>query len=191
MHRIREGINELGRLLGTLVDASGMALGALVLHPTSVDLVALIREIVAHADPEIARRLGLEVPAEVPMAGQWDAGRITQVLNNLLSNAAKYSPPDSPITVTLEPGAEVVVVSVRDEGIGIPPDDLPRLFRRYARAHNAVAQNIDGLGLGLYLCRGIVEAHGGRIWATSPGTNQGTSILVQLPRQAPCPGADA
>jgi signal transduction histidine kinase len=191
IHQIREGVDEMRRLLDTLVDASGIALGALVLHPAPTDLVALVREVVAHADPEVAKRVRLEMPADRPVTGQWDAGRIAQVLSNLLSNAAKYSPPDSPIAVTVESQADSVALSVRDEGIGIPAEDLPRVFERYARAHNAVARDIEGLGLGLYLCRGIVEAHGGRIWATSPGIGQGATIVVQLPLHAPESGADA
>jgi signal transduction histidine kinase len=191
VHQIREGVDEMRRLLDTLVDASGIALGALVLHPAPTDLVALVREVVARADPETATQLRLELPEKAPVIGEWDAVRVAQVLTNLLSNAAKYSPPESPITVTVESQADSVVLSVRDEGIGIPGEDLPRLFQRYARAHNAVAQDIEGLGLGLYLCRGIVEAHGGRIWATSPGVGQGATMVVQLPLHAPQSGADA
>lgn len=191
VHQIREGVDEMGRLLNTLVDASGTALGALVLHPAPIDLVPLLQETVAQSDPEIAQRVRLEIPPGTPVTGQWDAHRIAQVLTNLLSNAAKYSPPETPITVTLQPEADVVVISVRDEGIGIPPEDLPRLFQRYVRGHHALTVGTEGLGLGLYLCRGIVEAHGGRIWATSPGTGQGASIVVQLPYQVPGPRTDA
>jgi signal transduction histidine kinase len=189
VHQIREGVDEMRRLLDTLVDTSGIALGALVLHPTPTDLVALVQEVVAHADPEMAKRVRLEMPVKAPAAGQWDAGRLAQVLTNLLSNAAKYSPPESPITVAVESQADRIVLSVSDEGMGIPAEDLPRVFQRYARGHNAVAEDIEGLGLGLYLCRGIVAAHGGRIWATSPGVGRGATIVVQLALHAPEPDA--
>lgn len=191
VHQIKEGIREMGRLLDTLVDVSGMALGALAPHPAPTDLTLLVQEVVGQIDPEIARRLRLQLPSDTDATGHWDAARIAQVLTNLLSNAAKYSPSDAPITVTLQAHADDVVVSVHDEGIGIPPEDLPRLFQRYVRAHNAVTTGIEGLGLGLYLCRGIVEAHGGRIWATSPGEGQGTSIFVHLPRQIPASRGEA
>ncbi len=79
-----------------------------------------------------------------------------------------------------------VQVDVRDYGLGIAPEDLPKLFQRYGRTRDAMTRGIDGLGLGLYLCRGIVEAHGGRIWAESPGPGRGTTMHVVLPRR---PGA--
>jgi signal transduction histidine kinase len=91
--------------------------------------------------------------------------------------AAKYAPADTPITVTLRRESDWVELSVQDEGIGVTAADLPRIFERYGRGTNAVAQGIEGQGLGLYLCRSIVEAHGGRIWATSPGPGIGVGLI--------------
>lgn len=179
LHPIREATEEMGRLLTALMDVSRTALGSLVVHPENIDLLALIQKVLAQLEPHIASRVTVEMPGDTALDGRWDADRLAQVLRNLLSNAAKYSPPNTPITVAIQRAAETVLVSVRDEGMGIPPTDLPRLFGRYVRAHNA--QDTEGLGLGLYLCRGIVEAHGGHIWATSAGAEQGTTISFELP----------
>jgi signal transduction histidine kinase len=83
----------------------------------------------------------------------------------------------------------MVRVAIQDEGIGIAPDDLAHLFERYTRGRNAMAAGVEGFGLGLYLCRGIIEAHGGKIWAESAGVGHGTTIHLMLPRLiAPSPG---
>jgi len=189
MVRVRESLRHIQRAaddmqaeLSTLAEASQTALGGATLQVGPTDLASLIHEVVGHLNPDIVRRIRLEMPPGEGVTGQWDAGRLAHVLNNLLSNAVKYSPPDTPVTVALTGDADSVTLSVRDEGIGIPPEELPRLFQRYVRSQNAVAQHIEGLGLGLYLCRRIVEAHGGRIWATSRGPQQGTTIFVELPR---------
>jgi signal transduction histidine kinase len=179
---IREATDHISELLTTLVDASQMALGGLVLQPGPTDLAALIPEVIAQLEPDVAQRVCLQIPPDLGMTGSWDAARLAQVLSNLLSNAAKYSPPDTPIAVRLQGDAETVRLSVHDEGIGIPSEDLPRLFGRYVRARNAIEHHSGGLGLGLYLSRSIVEAHGGRIWVTSPGPGKGTTVFVELPR---------
>jgi signal transduction histidine kinase len=108
--------------------------------------------------------------------GRWDGGRIGQVIDNLIGNAIKYSPAGGPIVVALAHEAAEVRVSITDQGVGIPSERLPHLFEPYARAH----RTIRGLGLGLYLARGIIEAHGGRIWATS-AEQRGTTVAFTLP----------
>jgi signal transduction histidine kinase len=181
--RIRVNSAAMAALLNTLVDSSRTALGGLTLQRGPADLAAIVHQTAKQLTPELAARVSVDVAAGADTTGQWDQARLRQVFENLLTNAGKYSSPDTPITVTIGAGAESVTAEVADRGIGIPPEELPRLFTRYARAENALAQGIDGLGLGLYLCRGIVEAHGGRIWATSPGRDQGTTIHIALPRQ--------
>ncbi|MBM4409628.1 MAG: sensor histidine kinase [Chloroflexi bacterium] len=86
------------------------------------------------------------------------------------------------VTIAVRAEPSVVQLTVQDHGIGLAPDEVAALFRRYARARSAVEREIGGLGLGLYIVRGIVEAHHGRIWAESPGRSQGTSVHVLLPR---------
>jgi signal transduction histidine kinase len=147
-------------------------------------MVALARDAVARLSPQVAGRVHLAA-AQPAIVVEGDAARLRQVLINLLSNAAKYAPPPTPIEVDLRSDDAEVHLSVRDEGIGIASDELPLLFQRYGRTPTAVEQGIEGLGLGLYLCRAIVERHGGRIWAESPGLGQGTTMHVTVPRRAP------
>jgi signal transduction histidine kinase len=183
LQRIRTNSAAMGALLNTLVDSSRTALGGLTLQCGPADLAQLLRDTIGRLTPDLAERIRLHIQDGADTTGHWDKARLRQVFENILANAGKYSPPDTLITVAVQAEPASVVVQVADQGIGIPPEELPRLFKRYARAENALAEGIDGLGLGLYLCRGIVEAHGGRIWATSPGRDQGTTIHVELPRQ--------
>jgi len=112
--------------------------------------------------------------------GRWDEQRIRQVLTNLLSNALKYSPEGSTVTVSLAAADErSVTVRVKDEGIGLDDTELAQLFRRGFRAERA--RKVAGAGLGLYFCNGIVTAHGGRMWAESPGRDQGSTFCFTLP----------
>lgn len=183
--RTREATDRMGRLLGTLVDASRIALGGLTLQVVPADLAGLVRDAVEHFVPSVAGRVTIETPPGFATTGRWDVGRLGQVLDNLLSNAVKYSPPDTPIAIAIGGDAETVTIAVRDRGIGIAADDLGRLFGRYARARNALEQGIEGLGLGLYLCHGIITAHGGQIWGESPGVGRGTTLRITLPRRTP------
>jgi signal transduction histidine kinase len=109
-----------------------------------------------------------------------DPARIEQVLGNLLSNAAKYSTLDSPIGLTIERRGAAVEVAVSNAGPGIAPDEVPRLFERFYRTRGAQAGERPGVGLGLYITKGLVEAHGGRIWVESaPGET--TTFWFTLP----------
>jgi signal transduction histidine kinase len=99
-----------------------------------------------------------------------DATRIEQVLDNLVSNAAKYGEIGADITIALERHDADFEVAVISRGAGIAPVDLPRVFQRFARSERERRRGVPGLGLGLYICKGLIEAHGGRIWAESiPG----------------------
>jgi signal transduction histidine kinase len=107
------------------------------------------------------------------------------VLTNLLDNARKYSPDGGIIGLTLARAGDDAVLSVRDSGIGLPPDAADSIFHPFGRALNATSRNLPGMGLGLYICRNIVERHGGRIVAESAGEGQGTTITVTLPIEEP------
>lgn len=179
--RIEEATTQMNALLSTLVELSQAALGGFALNLTSGDLAAIVEGTIAQAGPGAAR-VRLIVAPGLDTTGRWDIERLTQIFSNLLENALKYSPAVTPVTVTIAGEGEGFVCRVTDEGIGIPAEELSGLFARYRRASNAVSDGIEGLGLGLYLCRALVEMHGGRIWASSPGRGQGVTMHVALPR---------
>jgi signal transduction histidine kinase/DNA-binding response OmpR family regulator len=175
------------RLIGTLLDVALITNGEIVLKPEALDLAILVRESVdrfltestASADTFVFHN-GTEV------AGLWDRGRLEQVVTNLLTNGVKYGK-GAPVEVIVETQGAVAVLTVRDRGIGIDAQDLPRIFGRFERA--ATARLYSGLGLGLYVSRQIVEAHGGTIAVESePG--KGSLFTVRLPLRADRTGAE-
>jgi signal transduction histidine kinase/MFS family permease len=176
----------LSRLVDDLLDTARIQGGRFELERQRSDLVPLLREVLERFElrADTGLRFELHAPAHA-VEGDWDAPRLDQVLTNLVSNAVRYSPQGGTVRVTLEESADHVLVHVKDEGIGIPPESLASLFRPFARASNAQARHYGGLGLGLFICREIVERHGGTIWAESPGPQQGSAFHVRLPRATP------
>jgi len=185
IRRAEAEMDRMVALLDGLADASRLALGRLELHRAPTNLMELLRNAVGRLDPDTAARVKLDLTGEINAIGEWDAAFVERVITNLLSNAIKYSPLGMPVDAIVWNEGEAVHLAVRDRGMGLAPDELVRLFQRYARSRGAVQQGTQGLGLGLYLSKGIIEAHGGRIWAESPGRNQGTTLHVLLPRSAP------
>jgi signal transduction histidine kinase len=171
--------DRLAELLTTLFDISCLEAGLLSISRSRTDLVAIARE-VAEAMRSVDRR-DIRVVASPGIVGQWDAGRLRQVLMNLLSNALKYSPDRSGVTVSVAADRHNAMVTVRDHGIGLEEHELAQLFRRGYRAD--AARGVIGEGLGLYLGKGIVEAHGGRMWAESAGHGKGSTFCFALPLQ--------
>jgi signal transduction histidine kinase len=177
---VRALITEAQRLKSLvleLLDASRMEQGKLLGPREAVDLRQLVEATVQRQTSTPHR---LIVAAPEPMVGQYDCTRIGQVVENLIENAIKYSPPSSEIQVNLWRADHTAFLTVTDHGIGIPPTDLPHIFDRFYRGTNVDDKQFAGLGLGLYICRGIVEQHGGRIWATSRA-GQGTTMQLALP----------
>ncbi len=174
-------VNHMDRLVNDLLEASRIDAGKLELRRTEVDLVSVTRGCCDQART-LSRKHTIQLVApDGPVLGHWDRDRLEEVLQNLLSNALKYSPEGGEIEVRLEEEAGgSTVVSVRDAGIGISADTLPLLFRRFSRAEGA-ASVAQGLGLGLYVSRSLVEAHGGRIWA-EPAPGRGSVFTFSLPR---------
>lgn len=180
VQRAHAETDRMGDLMATLTEASRLALGRMEPRRSEVDLPSLVADVVARCDESASSRITLEVAPGPRPTGFWDPVMLQRVVGNLLSNAAKYSPPGSPIQVTVAGGDEARL-AVHDRGLGLTPDEVARLFQRYSRGQAAIDSGVQGLGLGLYLSRGIVEAHGGRIWCQSAGPGQGTSFYVVLP----------
>jgi signal transduction histidine kinase len=182
-------LDRMAEMLATLAEVSRLTLGRLTLAILATDLVEVVGEGVRSLPPGAAERVRVAVAPGSDTRGDWDPRMLCRVLANLLSNAAKYSPPETPIEVTVssDPETDTVAVGVRDYGIGLAADEITGLFRRYGRARGAVDRGVQGLGLGLYLSHGIVEAHGGRIWTESAGPGKGTTMHVRLPRSVPPP----
>jgi signal transduction histidine kinase len=177
--------------MDTLLDMSRLQAGRLRLDIDVLPLSELIRKLTGHFDFDLRRQqrtLDIALPAE-PLEVAWDAPRIERVLINLVGNALKYSPEGGAVDVRVRqlPATEgdMIELAVTDHGIGIPPAERERIFERFYRAPQAVSERFRGSGLGLYICRSVVEAHGGRIWAADAiHGGQGTSMFVVLPRQA-------
>lgn len=124
--------------------------------------------------------LVLETTSPLPTI-QADPQLLRQVMDNLLHNAMKFSPAGSTIRILVRQEAENVVIGVRDEGVGIPPDKLDKIFERFYQVDSGLRRRFEGLGIGLALCRDIVELHGGRIWAESEGMGKGTTFFIAFP----------
>lgn len=175
---IQTGAREMNRLAGDLIDAARIGAGTFQVQPERVDLVALARRVAAEQQATTTRhRIVVSGPGQ--LVGSFDPGRLAQVVTNLVGNAIKYSPNGGEIDVRISSQGDNAVLSVSDEGIGIKPEALPNLFRPYWRERGGRAR--QGAGLGLFIAKGIVEAHGGRIWAASEGENKGSVFTVMLP----------
>jgi signal transduction histidine kinase len=177
IQRIEREALRLKELVLQLLDASRVEHNGLLGQRVPLDLVALAEEVCERYDSERHRCL-LEVAG--PVEGQYDRIRILQLLENLVENATKYSPEGGDVRVRLWRENGAARVTVEDSGVGIPPADLPHVFDRFYRGDNVDDRSFAGMGLGLFICRGIAEQHGGRIWATSE-LGRGSTFHVLLP----------
>ncbi len=175
-------IRNMVRLIDDMLDVSRLRKGTLAIQPAAADLAVLTRRVVeSYADQAASVGCPLELTAPPALPGVWDEFRIEQVVANLLTNAMRYGG-GKPVQVTVEVSGQEARVSVRDRGIGIAPQDQARIFEQFERAVGK--QVAPGLGLGLYITRQIVEAHGGRIEVQS-SAGEGSTFTVRLPRRAP------
>jgi signal transduction histidine kinase len=174
-------IRNMVRLIDDMLDVSRLRKGTLAIQPAAADLATLVRRVVeSYADQAASVGCPMELTAPDSLPGVWDEFRIEQVVANLLTNAIRYGG-GKPVEVIVESSGQEATVSVRDRGIGIAPQDQARIFEQFERAVGK--QVAPGLGLGLYITRQIVEAHGGRIEVqSSPG--EGSTFTVRLPRRA-------
>jgi len=186
---IDEQADRLRDLIADLLDVTRIEAGALSIEAAPTDLREIIREARDSFLRTVSvREVRLELPDALPLV-RVDRQRIGQVMTNLLSNAAKFSPPSTPITVSVEHEPVYVTAHVRDEGHGIAEEDLAKLFKMYSRPHEKSGLGLAGSGLGLAICKGIVEAHGGRIWAESEGEGRGATFSFTLLVAAEAPAA--
>ena len=178
---IDDQANRMRGLIADLLDQGRIAAGTLSVSVERVDVAGLIDQARSTFNWAGSRRaMTVDLPEDLPCVLA-DPGRIVQVLNNLLSNAARHSPDASPIAVAASLDRDQVAVSVTDLGSGLPPEKLPHLFRKHA---DATGEKGVGHGLGLAICKGLVEAHGGRIWAESGDEGHGTRFTFTLPLAA-------
>ncbi len=181
-------VDRMTRLLTDLLDASRLAAGRLTLEPEPLDLHTVAEEAVAQAGP-LAGEKGVALVGEVAggLTLVGDRLKLEQVLINLLTNAIKHTPAGGTIRVEGRAVGEEVELSVRDDGEGIRPEHLERIFEPFFQVGSATGRQKatgQGAGLGLALVRGIVELHGGRVWAESEGRGRGSAFVVRLPAAA-------
>ena len=184
MERLRYGVHRIQLFLADLLDASRLQSGQLTIQPRELDLAASLRETLEQVGLQAKAqeiRLETSLPAEARIIA--DPHRIEQVTTNLLSNALKFTPAGGTILVELKTGAtgEVQVV-VKDDGPGIAEDDILKLFEPFTRLGAAPQGKHTGTGLGLFICKGIIERHGGKISCESQGLGMGATFRFTLPK---------
>ncbi len=180
---IERQVKHLSRLVDDLLDVSRITRGNINLNREPVACTLIVSRAIETIQPlltEQRHELILELHDE-GLEVEGDLTRLTQVLGNLLNNAAKYTDPGGRIVLALRRADREVEISVRDTGIGIPPELLPRLFNLFTQVDAAAHRSQGGLGIGLALVRQLVEMHGGRVSALSDGPNQGSEFVIRLP----------
>ncbi|MBL0420431.1 response regulator [Ramlibacter sp. AW1] len=192
---IERQVGQLSRLVDDLLDVSRISNGKLELKKEPISLVRVLNSAVEISRPQIEgahHTLTLTFPDE-PAEVLGDAARLSQIFSNLLINSAKYTRRGGRISVAVETEADWLVVRVRDNGVGIAPEMLDRVFGLFTQAEQAGERSQGGLGIGLSLVEGLVRLHGGRVEARSEGLEKGSEFIVSLPRlnRAELPDAPA
>lgn len=180
VRKCEASLARLNMLIDDLLDASRVAAGTLALRPRAIDFGAVLRCTLSRLAPLLADR-----PVHVQLGTShhevWgDPERLDQVIRDLLDNAVKYSPPGSPIEITLESRGEMELLAITDHGIGMSPNEQEHAYERWYQAEASRRISVGGLGLGLYISRDIVERMGGQIWTRS-APDVGSTFFVALP----------
>lgn len=177
---VAQQVGRLDRLVRNVLNAARIEAGELNLQAEPFSVLPVVRQVVQQVQPGAAdRAFRLPTKPGLPMAFA-DRDRVVEVLANLLDNAVKYSPREKPVAVEVRADEKEVVLSVRDWGPGLPPDDLQRVFDKFYRADGGDAQAAYGYGLGLYVCQRLVAAMGGRVWAEN-ASDGGAVFSFSLP----------
>jgi signal transduction histidine kinase len=180
---VLEQINFVRRLLEDLSELPRVKRGNLTVKKATIDLAEVARLAVESSRPLIEQRKhALEiVTSRSPIRAQGDAARLAQIVTNLLTNAARYTPEGGQIRLSIKQEGGVAVLKVKDTGIGIPKEMLTRIFNRFTRLEGAKQKYADGKGVGLAFVQRLVEAHGGSVEALSEGEGLGSEFVVRLP----------
>jgi len=184
MQMLIEGqVKQMSRLVEDLLDIARASTGKFRLDRHLVDMAQIIHEAIDLCTPVMIAhnlRFSSQLP-ECELMVNGDATRLTQILGNLLGNAAKYTPADGTITLSVTTEADLLEISIRDTGIGISAKALPFIFEPFVQDVHAVGFNGAGLGIGLTVVRELIEAHGGTVTGSSAGEGQGSEFVVTLP----------
>jgi signal transduction histidine kinase/ActR/RegA family two-component response regulator len=186
---VERQLKQMTRLVDDLLDVSRLTKGKIRLQPDVIDVGEIVTrtvETLALRAEQRRQTLRVEIPATT-VAVFGDEVRLTQVVANLLDNAMKYTGVEGTIGLTVELSDRDVLIRVADNGIGIAPDVLPRIFDLFAQGEASLERSAGGLGIGLTLVRRLVEMHGGRVTATSPGLGRGAEFVVSLPVASAAP----
>lgn len=177
---IEEEADRLTELIENLLDATRLQAGVLSMNLSDLALNTLIEKIAQKFQTQTTQHsIIVDLPDDLPVV-MADENRISQLISNLISNAIKYSPEGGDIRISGQTRSDKVIICVSDEGCGISPEDIPHVFDRFYRSEDA-KKKTKGAGLGLYLARAVVEAHGGQIWV-DPKAEKGTRICFSLPK---------
>jgi signal transduction histidine kinase len=181
-HTIEEECDRLNRLVSDLLDISKIQAGRVAMSMGPVDVPDLAETLAERSRPRSAtHQFETDFPTDFPII-RGDREKLRQALGNLVDNAIKYAPNGGVITIGGRAEDRHVILYVRDSGIGIPQDEQGRVFERFHRVDTRLSRTTQGVGLGLYICRVIVEAHGGQIWVESDGSGHGSTFYIRLPR---------
>jgi signal transduction histidine kinase len=177
---IETQLRRMASLLNDLLDFSRIQIGTLPLRPAPMELGVLIRTVAVRTAAMLeVDRIVTRIPPE-PIGGNWDAARVDQIVSNLLENAVKYSPEGGPVEACAGQEDGWATVRVRDHGLGIPDEAMPHLFQRFYRVPDAAHQQINGIGIGLFICREIARRHGGDLTVERPD-GPGSLFVLRLP----------
>lgn len=180
---VQNEVGRLQRLVHDLEELSRAEAGQIPLEMELVDPAGLIRTAAERLQPQFEDkdvRLYLDLASALPQL-QADTGRMTQVLLNLMGNALQYTPLGGEVTVSARAENSKIIITVQDDGLGIVPEHIPHIFERFYRVDKSRSRTGGGSGVGLTISKHLVEAHGGRLTAASPGLNQGSAFTIYLP----------